>query len=118
MALILSSMTVSHFKKYAFKLILLIQIVYLTLSVFIPAFPGWKMFSSVNLPAFKLIDVEQGLSIDHKKYMVPVFYTISDQTLIELAQFICVKENKTVQIEIDSKPPQVKVVNKNGCGFE
>lgn len=110
-------MAVSHFKKILFKTIVILQIAYLMLSLFIPPMPGWKMFATLELTPFNITNLNTGLVIDANKYMVPVYYTVSNDHLLELAQFICRKEKIPVKIEILASPKIVKEYSKNDCGI-
>jgi hypothetical protein len=87
-------------RRKMFKRLLVFQTIYFILSVFIPFLPGWKMFSEVQHPKFRIFKSD-GVEINSKIYMPRVAYFVGEATISDLATFICEKEHQSLVLKFE-----------------
>lgn len=71
--------------------LLILNLAYCTLALFVPQLPGWKMFESAELDDYRFEDAS-GRSIDLRDYLPRDAHLTDVAQAVRVARFVCERE--------------------------
>lgn len=101
-----------------FKVLLGLQIVYLTTALLTGVLPGWSMFSRLENPDFTMVDLESGQAVDVRAYLPKVQYEMGAGTVKNLAVFLCEKHRNRIALEIKTSKMEKYEITPDECALQ